>query len=187
MKPSRLTTAFLVLATGLTVTIAYLLWTRGDQAAQPDAASPAGAAAPVPRSASRPPAPGALLASSASPATPGAQLAASEPAAAPQAPALSEEARREAEAYPWDDFAEALGRELSTEERELVRDLRKEHGLRLAEARARMMRGLVPRAEFERWRDQRAAEFRSELQKALRCTPEEVTAMLSVKLRPSQP
>ena len=189
MQPTRLTAVFLVLATGLTVTIASLLWRRGEQAVQPGPTSlppstgtaPPGARSGAAASDDSPSAPGAGTALGAAPAMSGEGAEALSPASE----AASEEARRESEAYPWDDFAEALGRELSAEEREQMRDLRKEHGLRLAEARARMMRGLVPRAEFERWRDERAAEFRRELQQTLRCSPEEVTALLSVKLRPS--
>lgn len=104
--------------------------------------------------------------------------AASAPAAA------SDPVSLEAAAYPWDEFAEVLGRELSTQEREGMRDLRKEHGLRLAEAHANMKRGQMGRAEFDRWKQERAELFRSEVQTLLGCSAEEVSELLAVKMRP---
>ncbi|HTE50282.1 MAG TPA: hypothetical protein VK698_05365 [Kofleriaceae bacterium] len=95
---------------------------------------------------------------------------------------LSAPERREAEAYPWEEFEEVLGRSLTAVERDRMRDLRKEHGLRLAEARARVQRGELLRAEFDAWRASRAAEFRAELGDALGCSTEQVVALLKVQL-----
>ncbi|MEZ4362659.1 MAG: hypothetical protein R3B48_20880 [Kofleriaceae bacterium] len=144
-------------------------------------ADPSTGAARAPASATRPPATEARAAGGAE-VGPGAATATSgAPTEAPiEAPI---EARREAEAYPWDDFEGVLGRELTDKEREQLRDLRKEHGLRLAEARGRRSRGELSSAEFERWREERAAVFRDELQAALSCSAEDVQALLTVKMR----
>jgi hypothetical protein len=100
---------------------------------------------------------------------------------------LSEPERREAQAYPWEELEAVLGRTITAEERDRMRDLRKEHGLRLAEARGRMQRGELPRAEFDAWRAARSSEFREEVQDALGCSPEQVTALLATPLRQPGP
>jgi hypothetical protein len=91
--------------------------------------------------------------------------------------------RVEADAYPWEEFEEILGRSLTIAEREEMRDLRKEHGLRLAEARASVDRGDMQRAEFDAWRAERAQGFRAEVAEALNASDEEVVALLRVPLR----
>lgn len=111
-----------------------------------------------------------------------AETAAIEPGSSLQRELVGPE-RVEADAYPWEDFEEILGRSLTTAERERMRDLRKEHGLRLAEARARVDRGDMQRAEFDTWRAARAQGFRAELAEALDASDDEVLALLRVPLR----
>ena len=68
-------------------------------------------------------------------------------------------------------------------ERDALRDLRKEHGLRLAEQHAKMERGEVARAEYDAWRAARAAEFRADIAQLLGCSADQVTALLRVPMR----
>ncbi|HWM88110.1 MAG TPA: hypothetical protein VNO33_19790 [Kofleriaceae bacterium] len=91
--------------------------------------------------------------------------------------------RLEASAYPWDEFEAILGRPLTVQQKEAMRDLRKEHGLRLAETRAKMERGELARAEFDAWREGRAQEFRAQVEELLGCSQEEVVALLRVPMR----
>jgi hypothetical protein len=169
------TVAVVLLLGGLGVALAVL---RAPGPASTDAAS-----APVetriaetaPEAA---PAPSPAAQTEAPPAEPVAQVSAeSNPAETP------EPVEREAAAYPWEEFEDVLGRELSSRERDALRDLRKEHGLRLAEAHARMQRGELERSEYDRWRATRAAQFRAEIEKALDCSSEEVAALLRVPMR----
>jgi hypothetical protein len=113
-------------------------------------------------------------------AEPGPAPAASEPSTETATP---EPTTREAAAYPWEEFEDVLGRELTSRERDALRDLRKEHGLRLAEAHARMQRGELERSAYDSWRAARAAQFRAEVEKALDCSAEQVAALLRVPLR----
>jgi hypothetical protein len=94
-----------------------------------------------------------------------------------------EPAAREAAAYPWEEFEDVLGRELTASERDALRDLRKEHGLRLAETHARMQRGELEQSEYDTWRAARAAQFRAEIEKALDCSADQVAALLRVPMR----
>jgi len=91
--------------------------------------------------------------------------------------------KREAASYPWEDFESILDRDLTVVERDALRDLRKEHGLRLAEQHARMERGELARAEFDAWRAARAAEFRADIAQLLGCSADQVTALLRVPMR----
>jgi hypothetical protein len=111
--------------------------------------------------------------------------ASEEPADGPQSTASEtpEPVAREAAAYPWEEFEDVLGRELTASERDALRDLRKEHGLRLAETHARMQRGELERSEYDTWRAARAAQFRAEIEKALDCSADEVAALLRVPMR----
>lgn len=96
---------------------------------------------------------------------------------------LAEPEQLEAIAYPWDEFEAILGRPLTVQQKEAMRDLRKEHGLRLAETRAKMERGELARAEFDAWREGRAQEFRAQVEELLGCSQEEVVALLRVPMR----
>ncbi len=91
--------------------------------------------------------------------------------------------KREAASYPWEDFESILDRDLTVVERDALRDLRKEHGLRLAEQHAVMERGELARAEFDAWRASRAAEFRADIAQLLGCSADQVTALLRVPMR----
>jgi hypothetical protein len=95
---------------------------------------------------------------------------------------LSEPERLEAAAYPWEEFEAILGRSLTGAEKATMRDLRKEHGLRLAETRARVDRGEMSRADFDAWRAARASEFRADLERTLGCTSDQVLALLEVPM-----
>jgi hypothetical protein len=150
------------------------------------------ATAPAPQAAGA--APAALQAAAPEAAAPPAAApeAAALPAAAPEAAgpgAMTAQAHtpepvaRESAAYPWEEFEDILGRELTARERDALRDLRKEHGLRLAETHARMQRGELERAEYDRWRASRAAQFRSAIARTLDCSTEQVAALLRVPMR----
>ncbi len=91
--------------------------------------------------------------------------------------------KREAASYPWEDFESILDRDLTVVERDALRDLRKEHGLRLAEQHAVMERGELSRAEYDAWRAARAAEFRADIAQLLGCSADQVTALLRVPMR----
>ena len=96
---------------------------------------------------------------------------------------LSAPEQREAASYPWEDFESIIGRDLTVAERDALRALREEHGLRLAEQHARVQRGELGRAEFDAWRAARAAEFRGDIAQMLGCSAEQVTALLRVPTR----
>jgi hypothetical protein len=134
-------------------------------------------------------APGAAIGASESPALPAASAASAGPeeiessAESSLDRELAAPEKREAASYPWQDFESILDRDLTAGERDALRDLRKEHGLRLAERRARMERGDVARAEFDAWRAARAAEFRADIAQLLGCSADQVTALLRVPMR----
>jgi hypothetical protein len=121
---------------------------------------------------------------------PGREAGAGEPAASSVAlasagatPALLVSPAPGAASYPWEEFESILGRQLTLQERDALRDLRVEHGLRLAEHHARMQRGEFERARFEAWRAARSAEFRADVARMLGCSADQVTALLRVPMR----
>jgi hypothetical protein len=136
-------------------------------------------------------APGLAIGASETPALPAASAASAateriERGAAPESSLdreLAAPERREAASYPWEDFESILERDLTVKERDALRDLRKEHGLRLAEQHAKMERGELARAEFDAWRAARAAEFRADIARLLGCSADQVTALLRVPMR----
>src|SRR5687768_6242875 len=91
-------------------------------------------------------APGMAIGASETPVLPAASAASAateriERGAAPESSLdreLAAPERREAASYPWEDFESILERDLTVKERDALRDLRKEHGLRLAEQHAKM-------------------------------------------------
>ncbi len=91
--------------------------------------------------------------------------------------------KREAASYPWQEFESILGRDLTLTERDALRDLRKEHGLRLAEQHAKVERGELARGAFDAWRASRAAEFRADIAQTLGCSIDQVAALLRVPMR----
>jgi pyruvate/2-oxoglutarate dehydrogenase complex dihydrolipoamide acyltransferase (E2) component len=129
----------------------------------------------------RPPAPATRSASVAS--APPSLPAAEEPAVSADERELAEPERLEAEAYPWQEFEAILGRTLDAKEKDRLRDLRKEHGLRLADEHGKMERGEITRAAFDTWRTSQSEAFRVSIEEELDCSPDELAQLLAVELR----